>query len=1193
MHLVKGALAVALAGLELVGTVNVAVAQRTVAATEADRRAASPSEEDGPDLLTRPAGLEVHDVSMAVALTRLAERSEVSVAFSPNALPPARRVTCTCTTVTVAKALDTILAGTAFDYLPLHDQVVIVPGRASPPASRDLLAPVPARVRFAGLRTALPAVRRSVPRQGTVTGRVTEAGTQRPLSSARVQISGTNLASVTNNEGRFQIQDVPEGPAEVTVELLGYITASQSITVAEEVAVTVDFALEPDPLALSELVVVGYGTTSRQTLSHSVSQVTAERLEDRPVSRLDQALQGQMAGVQVRQITGSPGEPLEIRVRGSASISAESDPLYVVDGVPVEDLSRISLNDVESVEVLKDAASSAVYGSRGANGVVLITTKGGSRGQLRFEAHVSYGVQMLEKKLDLLSAEEWIDYALEEINNNWVAYGDQVGQDYKASDPVSFRRQELGVPTEDGRDPETGLFYNGSMIPDPRWTGEAPNNLVYLDWQDEFYSPAAIQRFNIAASGGTDNLAYRLSGNYLNQDGIAHRTSYEQLTLRANFDVDFTETFRMGFMIAPSISWNRGGNVDGKDQEAHHVTSMAPIAEPEARVFTGVGPYQRYSWAGSSPSPVGFQEHATNRVQNGGYFSRLFLAKDIADNLTLRFTGSLNRNEEQSNSYYPTRIQGGNFGQPEGSMSSSSFDTEFRNDYMVESLLSYQAPAGPGHNLGGMLGYTYEHSRERASEQSHSQFPDDLLQTINNNSSTVNESESRSSQHSLISLFGRVTYDYAQKYLATVSLRRDGSSLFGPDNRWGLFPAVSVGWRIGEEPFLQGLTWLDEMKVRFSWGRNGNNSIDNYLYYGSLDRRNYSFGDEVEPAYVPTSISNFDLGWETTLSSNIGLDLDLFGNRLSLTADYYRKTTKDLLLSVPVPTATGFDDQWQNIGQVENEGLELVLTGRHFADRFSVESTVNLSFNRNEVTALGPGGAPIHTGFQGRTEIIQLGKPLGSYYMYDAIGVYMNEEDLANSPHRETNIVGDVKYRDVNGDGEITPDDRTIVGQRNPKYSWGWYNNVRFGRMGISFLVQGAAGNEIMGILGRAIDRPSMGTSTQKLGHWRDRWRSEDDPGNGEVPRLDGTTGGEIDSRWLYDATYTRLKNVTLSYELPEHLLAPFAVNFGRVYISGENLLLFEDYYGGYSPEAENNDGGDYGGYPIARVFNLGVEVNF
>jgi TonB-linked SusC/RagA family outer membrane protein len=426
-----------------------------------------------------------------------------------------------------------------------------------------------------------------------------------------------------------------------------------------------------------------------------------------------------------------------------------------------------------------------------------------------------------------------------------------------------------------------------------------------------------------------------------------------------------------------------------------------------------------------------------------------------------------------------------------------------------------------------------------------------------------------------------------------VSFRRDGSSLFGPDNRWGSFPAFSLAWNVAEESFMSSLSAINEMKVRYSWGLNGNNGIPNYVYYGQVDRSNYAFGDNIVNAYYPVSSTNLNLGWEKSISNNIGFDISLFSYGLTLVVDYYSKKTSDLLLNVPVPSASGFTSEWQNIGAVDNKGIEVELRGRRIYTNFSLESFVNFSYNKNEVTALGPEDGDIHAGFGNRTELIRVGEPLGSFYMYDAIGVYMTEEELASSPKRENNIVGDVKYRDVNQDGIIDPDDRTLMGQSQPKYTWGFYNNIQYKNFGLSFLIQGAGGNQIYGILGRAVDRTSSGFGTNLLGHWAERWRSVDDPGNGHVPRSDGTTGGELDSRWLYDATYTRLKNVTISYNIPSSLLSRLKMNSTTVYVSGENLYLWDDYYGGWSPEADNNSGGDYGGYPIARTFSFGINFTF
>lgn len=1007
-----------------------------------------------------------------------------------------------------------------------------------------------------------------------VTGRVTDAESGDLLPGVNIVVQGTAIGTTTGPEGEYALQ-VPSPTDTLVYSFVGFVMQEVPIAGRSEI----DVALGPNVEAMEEVVVVGYGTVQKRNLTGAVSQMDFEKIEERSITRVEQALAGQMPGVQVRQVTGEPGEPLEVRVRGGASISAGNEPLYVIDGVPVEDLGNLNPQDVESIEVLKDAASAAIYGSRGANGVVLVTTKNGIPNQTRFQFGASYGIQTLENKLDLLSAEEWIDVYMELQNAAWVERGLREGKDYKASDPVAFRQQELGVER------------SATYIPDPRWL-EGGEGLAYIDWQDEFYQPAPIASYSLSGSGGTDNLLYRISGNYLDQEGIAAFTGYERLALRANLDAELNDRVRMGLNLAPSISWSDGGNVNGKDQQAHRVVSIAPVAEAEADggLMTSIAPYDRYYWAGSPVSPVGFQQYATNTTERKDLFSKLNVGVDLFSGLLAEVSGAWNSNSLASTIYYPTMIQRGNAGRPEGERSDGRYRTIDSDEYLLQSMLNYNKQLG-GHSINAVAGSSLEYYNRRDSYQRHTQFSDDFLEVINDATSVVRDSETGALERSLVSFLGRVIYNYKGRYLASASFRRDGSSKFGEGNKWGSFPSFSLGWRVSDERFLNDFDWLSNLKLRYSWGITGNNRIPDYVSFGRLGVYNYSFSDAAYVGYGPSSLSNPFLGWEQTRSSDIGLELGLFDDRLAFTADYYHKLTSDLLLEVPVARATGFAEGWQNIGKVMNEGLELELTGRTFGQDFSWEVSGNIAFNRNEVVKLGPGDTPIYTGFSGQTAIIQVGEPLMAYYMYDAIGVYMDEEDLQNSPHMEGNIVGDVKYRDVNGDGVITAADRTILGHRNPTYTWGFYNSIFYKSFDLSFLLQGQGGNMIYGILGRAIDRPGMGTRGNKLGVWRDRWRSEEDPGDGVTPRIDGTTGSLYDSRWLYDASYFRLRNVTLGYTLPEGMVR--GVGSARIYLSGENLFLYHHYDGGYSPEAENNSGGDYGGYPIARSYTLGINFSF
>lgn len=1007
--------------------------------------------------------------------------------------------------------------------------------------------------------------------QETIHGKVTDKTTGEPLPGANVFIKGTTMGSATNAKGQYSLS-VPSLSDTLIVSYIGY----QQKEVPIDGRTTIDIALLSKTVSGKQLVVIGYGSVQKKNLIGSVSQVSSEKFKSQPLTRVDQAMQGQMAGVQVLTPTGQPGQPLEIRVRGEASISASNSPLYVVDGVPVNDITNLNPDDIASIEVLKDAASTAIYGSRGANGVVLITTKSGHQGQTRFTVNAYYGVQSIQKYLDLLSPKEFINLVTQVEDSSWVRYGRSIGKDYKASDPISYRQQQLGEPR------------NRSYIPDPRWS-TYQDSLSVINWQKAFYKVAPMQQYQLSASGGNKMFTYRVSGNLFDQQGIAIYTGFKRFSTDANFSARLSNRVRLNLELSPSLSFSRGLNVDGKNQMANDVVTMAPLAEPNAGVYTGMTPYPTYYWAGSTVSPVAFMQYATNKIQRQQVFSKMDLSADLTKFLNLEVTGSWNSDGYDHKIYYPTLVQHHNTGHVPGSLSDGRYNTFNGDKYLFQSLLNYKESFGK-HNITALLGYSLEYDKQFTSYQRDTHFANDLLTVINNKYSTVNSSSTSELDRGLISYFGRLSYNYNEKYLVTASLRRDGSSKFGANNKWGYFPAFSLGWRVNEESFMKSLTWLSNFKLRYSWGENGNNTIPDYVAYGALGTYNYSFNNNLNVGYGPSSLSNQSLGWEKTREADYGFDLGFFNNRITISGDYYDKVTTNLLLKVPVALSTGFSSGWENIGKVSNTGTEFSLHTLNSVHNFIWSSSFNLSFNHNKVLALGPGNAPIYTGFANRTAIIEVGKPLYEFYLYDAIGVYQNQQDLQNSPHMSTNIPGDVKYKDVNGDGVINNSDKTTMGTPNPTFNWGFTNNFSYKNFDLSVLIQGQGGNKIYSLIGRAIDRPGMG-AIEALGRWRNRWISPSQPGNGEVPRIDGTTGGLYDSRWLYDATYWSVRSVTLGYNLPKNVIKGF--NSVRLYVTGQNLFMFDHYYGGYNPDANNYDGADYGGYPLARTYTIGINLGF
>lgn len=929
---------------------------------------------------------------------------------------------------------------------------------------------------------------------------------------------------------------------------------------------------------IEEVVVVAYGTQKKGEVTGSVGRVNPESFKNRPIARADQALTGQIAGVKTRATTGKPGEPLEIRVRGSASISASNSPVYVVDGMVVDDMANVSPDDIQSIDVLKDAASTAMYGSRGSNGVVIITTKKGISGKPSFSFSQYYGIQTIEKKLDIMNSSEWIDYASEAINKKWVT----LAPGHSASDSYAVRANYFGLANTTDYN-----LANINYMVDPRW---GTSQVANIDWQDAFYRPAAIQSYQLVVRGGNNNVKYLISGAYFDQEGLAINTGFNRFNLSAVVDVNISDKWKAGIALRPSYSQSYGATVDGKDNLAHKMLSMVPVAELNAGLYTNFWKNTRYRWAGSTQSPIGVMENTTNNTNEFRLLSSLYVSYDILPDLNIKISGGATNNFNINNGYTPTFDLITN---TPGQVSIASRRTVNYNRYLGEALLNYKKSFGD-HHLNALAGYSAENYRATSQYNRNKGFPNDDLKTFNfTQSASVLNSEYTASEWMLISMFGRVNYDYKKKYMLLASIRRDGSSRFGWNNLYGTFAAFGAGWKIDEENFLKDKKWISNLKLRYSWGENGNNSIGDYRAFGTLAGGNYSFGGNLSNGLIPNTTPNPDLTWEKTRSSDFGFELGLF-NRIDFTADYYIKKTNDLLLELPVAMVSGYSSMWKNVGSVQNKGLELELNTKNIVGEFRWNTSGNIAFNSNKVLQLGSDNAPIYTGFSNSTNIIQVGQELNSFYLYEAIGV-LSTADINNPDIAKTNgaIAGDVKYRDTNGDGIINEDDRHIIGSPTPDYYWGFTNTFSYKNFDLSVFFQGQKGGYSYALLGRAIDRTGMGTTTNVMGNWANRWRSDENPGDGKTPRLDGTTGSLLDTRWLYDATYIQLKNITLGYTVPQDLSNKLKISNLRIYVSLENVWRKDHYYGGYNPESVQSDGTDYGAYPNAKVYMMGLNFNF
>ncbi len=1022
--------------------------------------------------------------------------------------------------------------------------------------------------------------------QMQVEGRVTSSEDDAGLPGANILIKGTSVGTVTDLDGRYSIE-IPSDESVLVFSAVGYV--------AEEIPVngrsTINLTMTVDVQELSEIVVVGYGTQKRADVTGAIATMDGEQLKERPLIRVDQALVGEMAGVRVQQTSGLPGQGFSIQVRGTGSISANNEPLYVIDGFPLEvspqtaeggfnngnPLSNINPNDIESIQVLKDAAAASIYGSRGSNGVVIITTKKGKTGKPNINFNTYLGWNETVKKLDVLSSQEWVDRQVEHMNYFWVRdYGDQGAS---SSDTNAERRALLGLP--DGE-------YNTRYMWDDRWMEPGHPGLDYVDWQDLFFQKGLIQSYQLSASGGNEVTKYYVSGDYLDQEGVAVGVNYERFSARANVEVSPNNKVTFGLNLNPSYSILNDPGVEGKDAITHITVGMQPVVESETGAeLTNVGDFTSYAWGTSRVSPIAEAQNVERYTKLFRNISTAYFQYEFIDGL--RFRTNLNFDIHNSNSarFTPSFVT-------RNRTASGSKSGYTRINLVSENTLNYNHSFGD-HNLDVLAGYSYSSYKYEDSDLSGTGFASDDVPTLNAASSTSGSSSE--SKNVLISYYGRVMYNYLDKYLLQASIRRDGSSKFGDNTKWGVFPSVSAGWRMSEEGFMQDATFFSDLKLRASWGIAGNNGVGDYDQIARLAYANYSYGGNLANGQVPDNFANPDLSWEESETIDIGLDAGLLNNRIYVSFDYYTKRNTDLLLNIPVPTASGFATALTNIGEVLNKGWELELSTKNLTGALTWGTQVNFSHNTNEVVKLGPNDTPIlGGGFDITHNILEVGRPMYTLFIVQQDGL-LTSEDIANGyPLYGSQEAGDPKYVDINDDGVIDPDDRTYSGHPNPDYVWGMTNNFTFKGFDLSVLIQGQWGGHLYSTFGRAMYRTGMGSNENTLGKTRDRYVWEEGAEvtaadvEGKERKSPSTFGRIKNTDWLYPNDYWRIRNITLGYDLGR-LFESNIISNARIYVTAENWFGGDKYNGGFNPEARNNQGDDYGAFPLSRSIIFGVNL--
>ena len=1044
----------------------------------------------------------------------------------------------------------------------------------------------------------------------TISGRVTDDATGSGLPGVSVVLKGTSRGTTTDSDGNFRL-NVPDQNTGSTLTLvfsfIGY--ATQEILVGNRN--TINVTLANDNKTLNEIVVVGYGTQNRRELTGSVASLQTQTIKDQPVTNVVEGLTGRMPGVLVQQNTGAPGNAPSIKVRGLGSISAGNGPLVVIDGQPLNSgsttnaggLNQLNPNDIDKIDVLKDASATAIYGSRGSNGVIMITTKRGKSGQTRINFDYYTGIQEVSKKMNMLNAQQYAEYSKEAFN---TAYLERVPGS-SANDPNSVRASGQRYRYPRGE-------FAGVNFDDPA-------SLKSYDYQDMIFRKAPISNYQLSASGGTEKVQYFISGNYLNQQGIIKKSGIDRYTVRSNIDAQLSSKLKVGLSFSPSFQAEDRVNSDGHwasngvINAALSLPPFIPIYQADGVTYNSQAFYAApYDWPGIT-NPVANITEADNRVTQLRLLGNAYAELSIWKSLRYRGTIGGDLNYLRQNQYQTSAMPLNQLLPP--NVSTGSAYTSQNINWVTNHTLSYTHDLGTTHHLDALVGLESQRNDYEESRISANNFPNDIVRTVNAGTivssavvsgSTLNSGSYRD-QWSLASYFARVTYSFKDRYLFNASIRRDGSSRFGLDKRFGTFPSASVGWRIIEEPFMKSISAISDLKLRVSYGLSGNNAFrnndgttNNYPAIGVISKDNYVLGNALANGLATSSIANPQLSWEKSRQTDVGLDLGLFQNRILFTVDYYKRITTDLLLQVQVPTLTGFSTAVRNIGQVENKGVEFALSTRNIngaGSGFTWTTDLNLSFNRNKVLALGPTGDPIRSGTGvGETNITVIGQPLGSFYGYQQLGIFQSQAELDAYPHFADSRPGDVKFADVNGDGKLTADDRTLIGNNQPDFIYGITNSLSFKGFDLSIVAQGVQGGQILNLSRRFYE--NLEGNANELTTVLNRWRSAQDPGDGKTPRANTRSTGnnnQVSSRWIESATYFRIRNITLGYNVPRPVLQKIKAQTLRVYAGVQNAVTFSKYLS-YNPEVSGYEGPltggvDYGSYPLARTYTIGLNLGF
>jgi len=1014
--------------------------------------------------------------------------------------------------------------------------------------------------------------------QNTVEGTVTDAKSGETLIGVTVQIKGTMLGTTTDANGKYRlVSDQLTATSVLIYSYIGYVKVEQTFSSSK----VIDIKLVADQYTLDEMVVIGYGTTKKRNVLGAVARVDSKDLTSLPVAGVAQALQGRAAGVSVTQNTGAPGEGVRVRIRGVGSINSGNEPLYIVDGISTADaLTIISPGDIENITVLKDASAAAIYGSRANNGVVLITTKKGVKGKTKITYSGQTGIQKPTRLTKMVNTQDYITIYNEAANND------------NAFMPPGLPLRKL-ITTEDA-------------------AGFADVNYV-----KELLQTAPVNSHELSISGGNESTNYMISTSFFDQKGIIKGSGYTRGTVKLDVNTEANKWLTVGVSMLVGLS---SSDIVGSSGDDYGVVRYAFFRNPAIPIRFADGTYvdrpaeyfkdpitgemrQEFdSFLGDGYNPIGMSDYIDNNRKDDSYLGKAYFIAKITEklkfttNLGMDYRNSFGRNFSKT---WGTDIRIGN-------PNSLSIFNERIVNWTVNNVLNYDTKFGESHTFSAMLGFEAIKNAGKAMSASDSKFLVEQKELIYiGNGTGIRDAGQSEYASSLASFFGRVNYDFKEKYYLSGTLRRDGSSRFTGNNKWGTFYSLSAGWMMKQERFLKDVSWLENLKLRVGYGAIGNQDIALYAYSDKISSKyNYTFGGVNNGGYAQTALGNNNLKWETSFQYNGGVDVELWKGALAFSLDYYYKVTDNMLVKAPNPPSVGYAEKpWINSGSVLNTGIELEATYRKSKTDWGYSIGGNLAFMHNEVLKLDAPlyGGRIESGIDAtQTEV---GQPIGSFYLLEMEGIFQNQTDILLSAFQGNNIrPGDVKFKDQNNDNVIDNKDKKFLGSAIPKLTAGLNLAANYKNFDVSVFLQGAYGNKIYLQINQDIEGFYRGfTVTQR--YFDERWTGEGT--SNTQPRASWTAksnNARPSSRFLEDGSYLRLKNLQIGYSIPEKPLKFIGLSKVRVYASGTNLLTLTKYTG-LDPEmtVSNNSksegdlaaGIDWGTYPSAMTIMFGIDITF